>query len=228
MTPGYVLVHSLLLGPATWAPVAARLTAAGAVVAVPSLVDVTDPDEPPFWPGVASRVAAAAPERPVVVVAHSNAGLMVPVIVDALGDRALGCVFVDSSLPSRVAPATPAASPERLEFLRSLPPGDRLPQWTTWFPDDDVAQLFPDAPTQAAVTAEQPRLPISYYAQQIPVPPGWDDRPCGYLWFGPPYDRTAADARDRAWRVEHLPGRHLHQLVDPAAVAARLLAMAGG
>ncbi|BCJ50054.1 hypothetical protein Asp14428_15290 [Actinoplanes sp. NBRC 14428] len=48
-----------------------------------------------------------------------------------------------------------------------------------------------------------------------------DDRPCGFLLFGPPYDRTAAEARDRGWAVEHLPGGHLHQLVDPGSVAAR-------
>jgi hypothetical protein len=43
----YVLVHSLVLGPQTWAPVAARLTASGAAVMVPSLLDVADAD-PPF------------------------------------------------------------------------------------------------------------------------------------------------------------------------------------
>jgi len=54
---------------------------------------------------------------------------------------------------------------------------------------------------------------------------GWDDRPCGYLLFGPPYDRMAQQARQRGWDVDHVPGGHLHQLVDPDAVAARLIAL---
>jgi hypothetical protein len=227
--PAFVLVHSLLLGPRTWAPVAARLADSGAVTVVPSLLDVADAD-PPFWPSVAARVndaVARLPRRqPVVLVAHSNAGPMVPVIVHAAHGPVAGCVFVDASLPARIGP-TPAATPERLDFLRGMASDGRLPPWTTWFDEADVARLFPDPPTRSAVSAEQPRLPLSYYEQRIPVPAGWDDRPCGYLLFGPPYDRVAREAGERGWAVDQVPGGHLHQLVDPATVAARLVAMAG-
>ncbi|GAA2581409.1 hypothetical protein GCM10010399_08940 [Dactylosporangium fulvum] len=65
----------------------------------------------------------------------------------------------------------------------------------------------------------------SYYEQQIPVPDGWDNRPCGYLLFGPSYDHMAQDARVRGWDVDQVPGQHLHQLVDPDAVAARIVTM---
>jgi pimeloyl-ACP methyl ester carboxylesterase len=228
MTPVFVLVHSLLLGPRSWAPVAAALADLGAEAVVPSLAEVTDVDSPPFWPLVADRAGAAVgalpPGRPVVVVAHSNAGLLVPVIVAASPRVVAGCVFVDARLPA-VAGPTPAASPERLEFLRGRVTAGRLPPWTEWWPEDDVAGLFPDAETRAAVSAEQPRLPLSYYEQQIPAPGGWGDRPCGYLLFGPSYEGMAHEARERGWAVDELPGGHLHQLVDPAAVAARLLAM---
>jgi hypothetical protein len=76
------------------------------------------------------------------------------------------------------------------------------------------------------VTEEQPRLPLSYYEASVPVPPGWDARPCAYLLFGPPYDELASEARGRGWIVEQLPGKHLHQLVDPDGVARSLLAIA--
>ena len=49
---------------------------------------------------------------------------------------------------------------------------------------------------------------------------------CGYLVFGPPYDREAGEARSRGWLVRELPGQHLHQLVDPAGTAGQLVAMA--
>jgi len=226
----FVLVHSLLLGPLSWAPVAARLAALGAVTVVPSLVEVADADDPPFWPRVADEVnnaVAQLPQRqPVFLVAHSNAGLFVPVIVHAARRPVAGCLFVDASLPSRAGP-TPAASPERLTFLRPTVAEGRLPPWTTWWDEDDVALLFPDPQTRSTVSAEQPRLPLSYYEQQIPVPGGWDNRPCGYLLFGPPYDRMAQEARERGWDVEQVPGRHLHQLADPDTVAARIVAMTG-
>src|SRR5262249_46464772 len=105
--------------------------------------------------------------------------------------------------------------------------GGRLPQWTTWWDEDDVAVLFPDPQTRLRVSAEQPRLPLSYYEQQIPVPGGWDSRPCGYLLFGPPYDRMAHESRERGSDVDHVPGQHLHQLVDPDTVTARIVAMTG-
>jgi hypothetical protein len=38
-------------------------------------------------------------------------------------------------------------------------------------------------------------------------------------------DDKAADARERGWRVEHMRGQHLHQLVDPDAVAAMIRKM---
>jgi hypothetical protein len=225
--PAFVFVHSLLLGPSTWAPVAAGLTASGAVTVVPSLLDVADA-EPPFWSRVADKVNDAVSrlpqEQPVFLVAHSNAGLHVPVIVQAAQRPVAGCLFVDAGLPGRTGP-TPAASPERLDLLRLKATGGRLPQWTTWWDEDDVALLFPDPQTRSTVSAEQPRLPLSYYEQQIPVPAGWDNRPCGYLVFGPPYDRMAQEARERGWDVDRIPGHHLHQLVDPDTVTARLVAM---
>jgi hypothetical protein len=89
-----------------------------------------------------------------------------------------------------------------------------------------VAALFPDQAIRQAVTEEQPRLPLAYYQASLPVPAGWDARPCAYLLFGPPYDELASQAQARGWIVEQLAGRHLHQLVDPDGVARSLLAIA--
>lgn len=228
MDPAFVLVHSLLLGPSTWAPVAARLASSGFTTVVPSLVDVTDADDPPFWPHVVNRVADAASQLPhglpIFVVAHSNAGLYVPAIVHASRRPVAGCLFIEASLPSRDE-STATASLERLNHLRTRATGDRLPQWTDWWDEQDVAMLFPDQQTRSTVTSEQPRLPLSYYEQQIPVPEGWDDRPCGYLLFGPAYDHMAREARARGWAVDQVPGHHLHHIVDPDAVTARITAM---
>ena len=100
------------------------------------------------------------------------------------------CLFVDAALPAR-ARHTPAAPTELLDFLRGKMTDGRLPPWTAWW-DEDVAPLFPDAATRAAVTAEELRLPFAYYEQSVPVPAGWDDDvACDNLLFGPPYEGMA-------------------------------------
>jgi hypothetical protein len=230
MNAAFVLVHSPSVGPLTWEPVATRLRASGAVAIVPSLLGVADAG-PPFWRAVAETVSAAIDrlpsDQPVVLVAHSNAGLFLPVIVEASRRPVAGCLFVDAALPSPTGP-TPVAPPELLDFLRPKVVGGRLPQWTAWWDESDVAPMFPDSLTRGVVSAEQPRLPLSYYEERVPTPGGWDDRPCGYLLFGPPYERTAQDARERGWHVDHIPGRHLHQLVDPETVTGSIIALSDG
>jgi hypothetical protein len=225
MAASFVLIHSPSVGPQTWQPVAHRLAELGWEAAVPSLLHVTD-QGPPFWPRVVDAVRAglntAEQGQVVVLVAHSNAGLFIPVITTALPGQVLGCIFVDAALPS-ASGAAAVAPPELLALLRDKASGGLLPRWTDWWDEEDVAALFPDQATRQAVTEEQPRLPLSYYEASVPVPAGWEAQPCAYLLFGPPYDELATEARGRGWVVEQLPGAHLHQLVDPDGVARLLL-----
>ena len=228
MVPAFVLVHSLVLGPLTWAPVAQRLNAAGYVSVVPDVRGVADADQP-FWPYIVDTVTAAMDrldrDRPVLLVVHSNAGRLVPVLIEHASRPVRGCVFVDAALPAPSGP-TPVASTGRIDELRDRAVAGRLPPWTEWWDEQEVARLFPDPQARAAISAEQPRLPLDYYQQQIPTPAGWNDGvACGYLLFGPPYDRQAAEAVERGWLVEREPGLHLHQIVDPDSVTARLIAM---
>jgi hypothetical protein len=227
----FVLVHSPALGPRTWRPVAARLTALGHTALVPSLLSVGE-REPPFWRSVVEavrrEVAEIPPDRPVVLVAHSNAGLFMPVIAAGVNQPVAASVFVDAALPSLTG-ATAAAPADLLAVLRGLADTDgRLPPWTEWWAEEEVAPLFPDPATRHAVAQEQPRLPISYFEQRIPGAEHWDGRNCTYLMFSPAYGATANEARNRGWPVQHLPGGHLHQLVDPDGVAAALAAAGSG
>ncbi|MEU1364754.1 alpha/beta hydrolase [Streptomyces sp. NPDC005803] len=230
MPSTFVLVHSPSVGPATWHPVADLLVASGHQVRVPSLLHV-GAGEPPFWPRAAEAVRDDLTEIPsestLVLVAHSNAGLFLPAIRAGLDHPVAASVFVDAALPARTGP-TPVAPPELLEFLRPLAVDGTLPRWTDWWDEKDVAPLFSDPAMRQKLVAEQPRLPLSYYEQDIPVPAGWDDHPCAYLLFGPPYEEVAADARARGWRVAHLPGEHLHQTVDPLGTTRLLLELAVG
>ncbi|MFJ9552435.1 alpha/beta hydrolase [Nocardiopsis sp. NPDC101807] len=228
MQPIFVLVHSPSVGPSTWHPVAEHLAAAGHRVRVPSLLRI-GAGAPPFWPRIADavredlrRVPAGSP---VTLVAHSNAGLFLPVVRAGLDHPVTGSVFVDAALPARTGPM-PVAPPEVLEFLRPMAVNGTLPRWTDWWEEADIAALFPDPSVRRTVTEEQPTLPLSYYEQHVPVPDSWEDHPCSYLQFSPPYDGLAAEARRRGWRVARLPGAHLHQLVDPAGTARHLVELA--
>ena len=192
-----LLVPSPLLGPATWAPVAELL--GGRVVTVDAV-----------GPGGAG----------VVLVVHSNAGLHAPRLASRLGARAT--VYVDAALAGN-GPDTALAPSRFLERLETLADDDGvLPPWTQWWEDDDVRALFPDAATRGVVEAEQPRLPLSYFTSRVEVPAGWADRPCAYLAFGDTYADEVAFARAHGWPVQVLAGRHLHQLVAPAEVAAAI------
>ncbi|MFE2375733.1 alpha/beta hydrolase [Streptomyces sp. NPDC059398] len=221
----FVLVHSPSVGPSTWHPVAERLTAGGHQVRVPSLLHV-GAGGPPFWPRIVEAVrdglADVPADQPLTLVTHSNAGLFHPCVASGLDQRVTRSVFVDAALPARTGP-TPAAPPELLELLRPMAVDGILPRWTDWWDEADIAPMFSDPAVRQKVVAEQPRLPLTYYEQRVPVPDGWDDHPCSYLLFGPPYDETATDARERGWRTAHLPGEHLHQLADPAGTARHLI-----
>jgi hypothetical protein len=237
MPPTFVLVHSPSVGPSTWRPVAGRLAALGREAIVPSLLGVAQ-GRPPYWPRVVEAVAGAlatgadarpgGPSEPAtapILVAHSNAGLFLPAIVAGLGGRVAGCVFVDAGLPPRSGEAA-LAPPELLALLRDKAVDGLLPPWTRWWDEEVVAKLFPDEATRRMVTEDEPRLPLAYYEATIPVPAGWDDRPCAYVLFGRPYEALAEEARARGWPVRHLPGRHLHQLVDPGGLARLLVELA--
>lgn len=225
----FVLVHSPSVGPSTWQPVATQLRAAGHEAVVPSLLDVGE-GGPPYWPRVAAavrdRLSGQTQSRAAVLVAHSNAGLFIPVIASELGRPVACSIFADASVPPRSGSA-PVAEEAFLPFLRDLADSDgRLPQWTRWWDDEDVAPMLPDPQTRQVITAEQPRLPLDYYLEHIPVPGGWDDEPCGYLLFSEAYEGQAEEARNRGWPVYTTRGEHLHQVVDPAGVTQALLKLA--
>ena len=225
----FVLVHSPSVGPSTWQPVAALLRDRGHEAVVPSLLGVGE-GGPPYWPRVTAAVrdglSGQDESQAAILVAHSNAGLFIPVIARELGITVACSIFADASVPPPSGSA-PVAEGAFLPFLRDLAGEDgRLPQWTNWWSEEDIAPMLPDPRTRQVVTAEQPRLPLDYYLEHIPVPGGWDDDPCGFLLFSEAYEGQAAEARGRGWPVRTTRGEHLHQVVDPAGVTRALLDLA--
>jgi len=214
----FVLVHSPVTGPATWRWVAAELAARGHEVSVPAVAAVR------HWQEFAGAVAAQVDAEGAVLVGHSGAGLLLPQIAARV--PAAGLVFVDSDVPPEEdhAELMPAVY---LEPLRGLAVEGMLPRWSDWFGPDAMRELLPDDAKRAIVSAELPRLPLSYFETRVPVPPGWMQLRCGYVLLSEAYEKSAAAAAARGWPVERRMGAHLDLVTRPEEVASAIL-LAGG
>jgi pimeloyl-ACP methyl ester carboxylesterase len=222
--PSFVLIHSPLVGPTTWSPVASDLERRGRDVVVPSLLGVAEAAAPQWHHALeVVRDATAGSKDPAVLVGHSGGGLLLPAIADALTVEVAALVFVDSFLPPsrgslRLAP------PGFIDQLRALATADVLPPWSSWFGDDAMRELVPDERLRAALEAEMPRLPLSYFEASVPLPDDWDARPCAYLLFSAAYEESATEAQDRGWPVTEIQGvQHLAIATEPVAVTQALL-----
>lgn len=228
MTSFMILIHAPGLGPASWRPVATELTRAGHQVIVPSLTGFAD-GAPPYAPRLIRLAAAQVPAGPrddVVVVVHSGAGVFAAHLAAAVTAAELTVVFADASLPRQAAPAL-VLDPGFLPFVRELASDGIVPPWHQWWPEDELAPLFPDGATRREVTAQSRPVPLAFFEETLPpLPGGWPPCRAAYLAFSESY-RQAAEAAARAgWPVRELPGGHLHMLVDPGGVAAAITSLA--
>lgn len=221
-----VLVHSPLVGPITWTPVAQELSRMGVEVLVPSLTD-REGDERPYWRQHAEAVAQAlgpVPERrPLVLVGHSGAGPLLPAIAHAARHPVAAYLFVDAGLPedgqSRLD-LMEKEDPEFAEQLRNhLAAGGRYPSWS----EDDLREEIPNARLRGGVVAEVRPRSQAFFAEPIPVFTGWPDAPCGYLRLSPAYVVPARRAAAAGWAYREIDAGHFHLLVDPSGVTQVLL-----
>lgn len=211
MTPGtIVLLHSPLTTASAWGTLPASLD--GHHVVVP---EVADDDRPPYAGRYVARAAleitAAGVRPPVVLVAHGEAGPLLPPIGAA--QRAAhrlvgGYVFVDAWLPA--------------------PPGTtRLDQVETHAPDLrdllDAGGRYPDAEPPGDL-ALRPRG-RDFFTEELPMPQDWPDAPCGYLRTSPAFDDQARQARLRSWAVTETEAGHYAAVADTRGTADALAAL---
>ncbi len=221
-----VLVHSPLVGPLTWAPVAEELGRLGMDVLVPPLTN-REGDEQPFWRQHAEAVARAlAPvpdRRPLVLVGHSGAGPLLPAIAQAARHPIAAYLFVDAGLPEDGQSRLDLMMAEDAEFagqLREhLAAGGRFPTWN----EEDLREPIPDTRLRRAVVAEVRPRSQAFFADPIPVFAGWPDAQCGYLRLSPAYVVPAQRAIAAGWAYREIEAGHFHLLVDPAGVKQMLI-----
>lgn len=226
----FVLVHSPLVGPSTWSPVAQELERRGHHAIVPSLLGAAAAS-PPQWRHCvdAVRDATRTLSHPIVLVGHSGGGLLLPAISASVDPPVSHLVFVDSGVPVTTG-ETPLALPsDLLNHLHTLAVDGTLPPWFAWWGDEDaMSELVPDPELRTSLAREMPSLPLAYFEQRVPSPTGWDSVPCGYLLLSDAYRESSAEARERGWRVEEITGaQHLHITVAPEAVTEAIIRLGG-
>lgn len=227
MALAYVLVHSPLVGPATWSGVAGALGRSGRTAYTPSLLGIAGA-EPPRWRWAVEAVASAIPATrdELVLVGHSGSGLLLPAIGAALGGRVAAYVFAEAALPPRSG-ETPVVPEWLLDQVRALATDGRVKPWSEWWEEGAMQQLVPDEEVRRAIERELPSLPLAYFEEErIPVPGGWDRVPVSYLYFSEAYEADAAEAATRGYATDKIDGGHLHAAVEPEHVGARIVELA--
>ncbi|HJT59241.1 MAG TPA: alpha/beta fold hydrolase [Ktedonobacteraceae bacterium] len=221
-----VLVHSPLVGPFSWSLVAQQLQAIGFDVLVPNLTDREEASTP-YWQQQAASMqqalAALPQERSLVLVGHSGAGSLLPVLAQASSHPVSAYLFVDAGLPhpgqsqlDEMEVNAPAFAHELRQLLAS---GERFPNWT----DEDLSEELPDRAIRQQVLAElQPRS-WDFFKEVRPDVPGWPGTHNGYLLFTPGYRHYLEQAQRAGWPTQTLPAGHFHMLIDPVAVAKALV-----
>jgi hypothetical protein len=200
--------------------------------AIPVLEDDGIGAAAPYWRQHATAVhrelAEVPMEQPLILVGHSGAGPLLPVISEAIPQRVQGYLFVDAGLPhpgkSRLDEIRMSGPEFAKEFERDLRAGGRLPEWS----DEDLRDIIPNDQARAGLLAELRPRPLAFFTETLPDVADWPDASCGYVLFSQPYEAAAEQARSAGWPMRAFDAGHFHMLVDPLTVAATLAEMAAG
>ena len=219
----WVLIHSPLLGPGSWAEVAKRLGAA-----VPDLRPALH-SERDLNARLADLTAMnTEPGSAIWLAGHSGAGPLLPLVAARLtsaGVRVEATVFVDAGLPHPGVSRRATLGRELAEHLDAISEDGWLPPWPQWWPEAELAVLVPDASMREALQADAPRIPVRLCDE--PMPAGDDvPAPC-YLQLSAAYAEHAYIATRHGWPVVRMDADHLAPLTRPDEVTAALHALRG-
>lgn len=212
-----LVLHSPLVGPSTVRALASALAVKGWSTTVPDLRAAVKS------PGQFSSQAIERCPSADILIGHSGAGAVLPLVADGIGASAT--IFIDAVLPGEDPTFTPSG--RFLEFVDTIPTVDgRLTPWHEWWPPETMAALVPDEAVRRAIAAETPRLPRSFYDEAITLPELWWTRPAAYLQLSPAYDDERSRAARWDWPTGHLDGGHLDVVVHPDLVAEHVRRLA--
>ena len=225
----YALVHGGWHGGWCWQPLVEELAARGHTAVAPDL-PITDPaaGAVAYADAVLAALPAAAPGEEVVLVAHSLAGLVAPLVAAAAPVRRL--VYLAAMLPEPGRSVDDRARAGRRMTRRGIGRGQTVNDdgSTSLRPDVAVDLLYPDSPPERAAWAVA-RLRRQHWritAEPSPVA-GRPAAPATYVLCREDRIIDAGWARAEASRqaeLVELPGDHSPMLSRPAELADLLTA----
>ncbi len=131
-------------------------------------------------------------------------------------------VFVDALLPYPGASSLESAPALEIDQLTALATDGLLAPWNTWFPEDPLRRLLPDAELREAFVLDLPRTPFAFLEAKSPNRSEWEQLPAAYIQLSRNYEDQAARAEARGWTVRRARLNHLAIASHPAEVAALL------
>src|SRR5260221_5339008 len=148
----FVLVHSPLVGPLTWALAADELKRRGVQMIVPELT--SDARSLPYWKqhilAVERALEPVPKDRRLVLVGHSGAGMLLPAIRQYIDRPVAGYIFVDAGIPKNGWSRLDFFSRDHADTFRQAASGGFIPNWT----DPDLRDVILDNDVRRRFVAE--------------------------------------------------------------------------
>jgi len=136
-----LLVHSPLVGRATWDLVAAGLAGRGYPVSVPDLTS-TVAAGPPYCSRQAEVIASSASAKPANLIGHSGAGPLLAAAGAILG-QVRGYIFVDAGLPTPGQSWMDTVPPDLAAQVREMADAQGwLPPWPQWWGEEALTSTL--------------------------------------------------------------------------------------
>ncbi len=234
----WLLIPSMLLGPESWADVAGVLEGLKQqpFIADPAPVRCSADDFLSPWLEDVLSALPAAPDPqdamathapPLVIAGHSAACprlLLVAEEAMARGHRVSTVILVNGRVPIDGLSATDLDPPLARLLDKLTRPDDHVPPWHRWW-GSMIEDMLPDEPSRQRVFAEARPIPRALFDQKVPAPRLPDDVGLAFLAMGDMYAPSMDEARKQGWAVARLDGEHLHQVVNPVAVACTMMAL---
>jgi hypothetical protein len=221
----FVLVHSPVVGPSTWRWVGDVLRRNGHDAIVPDLREHAVAGDPLAFARAAARATDAGDtDHDTIIVGHSGAGVVLPLVADAVARRPRRMVFVDAGIPPRTGAYD--AGGDFLPTLRGLARNGVLPPWSQWWGDGALEALVHDPERRREIAAEFPQVPLDFYEEELESPTDWWTSHSAYLLLSEAYRADAHAATSFGWPVVECVGAHLDIVVNADAIAEVLVELA--
>lgn len=232
----WLLIPSMLLGPQSWVGVADVLSDLHQDPFIADPRPVSPGAEDFLTPWLEDVVGVLPPSDPelagdrqasLVVVGHSAAcPRLLLVAEEALrrGHRVSTVILVNGRVPADGLSLTDLDPPLGRLLDGLTRPDDHVPPWHRWW-GSLMEDMLPDESIRQRVFSEARPVPRALFDQKVPAPRLPDEVGLAFLAMGDLYAPSMQEARTQGWAVARLEGDHLHQVVNPVAVAHTMMAL---